>query len=311
MPQAGIKIHFFLLFVSILIIVYVYCLQPILADNSNSTQIPIVKHEIKLDGNFVKDEWKDALNITFPEARNEGQNVSLYMKYNPDNRVLDGFFTIPGRSAPLFQSTSYEGIHLRFDVEGGANKYLSLDDHDITFYRDGTVRYLIGDKGKEWIINSTSATSETQLPLQSQFSKIDYKIIPTSDSWKGQFKLYFNTTPTLYGFSILEETPIISRTGHQNSSSAKYPTSSNLMNPFTWRKISFPNISSSIVSPPAKISNTGIGHTNISNNRSELPLPIGPLPKIDPTVLAAIITTIGSIIGVIITVRAKSNRDGR
>jgi hypothetical protein len=136
------------LFILMLAILFIYCLSPIFGDNENPISIPIIHNKINLDGNLDSDEWKNGYRATFPESRLNGQNVSVQLKYESNIRVLDGGFIIPGRSAPIYLSNSSEGIHFLFDVMPSANEHLNSDDHDIAFYRDGTVQYSIGDKEK-------------------------------------------------------------------------------------------------------------------------------------------------------------------
>jgi PKD domain/HYR domain len=227
------------------IILVVPCLLPIFAIDQNTIAIPTTQYPINFDGNVVFDnEWKDAYKISFPGARSDGQNVTVYLKYGSNDRVLYGAFTIPGRSSVPPQSDSNEGIHFLFDVTGNANEYLDGSDHDIALYRDGIVQYSIGDKEqKTWIENATSSGAlETELPLQDPLSKIDYRIIPAAVRWGGEFRIFFNPEselPKLYGFSLLAETDVITRTGEQMHKTMYYPPSSNRVNPSTWTKISF------------------------------------------------------------------------
>jgi hypothetical protein len=231
--------------ISAIILVVCCLLLPIFAVDQNTIAIPTTEYPINFDGNVVFDnEWKDAYNISFPGARSDGQNVTVYLKYGSNDRVLYGAFTIPGRSSVPPQSDSNEGIHFLFDVTGNANEYLDGNDHDIALYRDGVVQYSIGDKEqKTWIENATSSGAlETELPLQDPFSKIDYRIIPAADRWGGEFRIFFkpeSELPTLYSFSLLAETDMITRTGEQTHKTTYYPPSSNRVNPSTWTKISF------------------------------------------------------------------------
>jgi len=220
-----------------------YSRPSIVYANNNSISIPIATNKIEnIDGNANSDEWKDAYKISFPEARLDGQNVTIYLRYESNNRALDIGFIIPGKSPVPFQSASYEGMHFAFDVTDSKNQYLNSDDHLISLYRDKTVQYSIGHKEKGWIANATTATtSETNLPLQEPFSKVYFKITSASDSWSGESKVYFKSEPTLYRFSILEETNVTSRTGHQVHKAVNFPLSSKLTNPSTWTDIKFAN----------------------------------------------------------------------
>jgi hypothetical protein len=230
---------------AILIVSCLLPLLPIFANDQNTIAIPTTEYPINLDGNVVSDnEWKDAYTISFPGARSDGQNVTVYLKYRSNDRVLYGAFTIPGRSSVPLQSDSNEGIHFLFDVTGSADEYLNGSDHDIALYRDGIVQYSIGDKEqKTWIENATSSGAlETELPLQDPFSKIDFRIIPTADRWGGEFGIFFKSEselPKLYGFSLVAETDVTTRTGEQIHKTTYYPPSSNRVNPSTWTKISF------------------------------------------------------------------------
>jgi hypothetical protein len=226
----------------LVVIGFTFHLRPsIVYANSDSVSIPLATNEIKnIDGNIDSNEWKDAHKISFSEARLDGQNVTVYLKYESNNTALDIGFIIPGKSPIPFQSASYEGIHFAFDITDSKSQYLNSNDHLISLYRDKTVQYLIGHKEKGWITNATTATtSETNLPLQEPFSKIDFSITSAINSWSGEFKVYFKSEPTLYRFSILEETNVTSRTGHQIHQTINFPQSSKLTNPSTWTDIKF------------------------------------------------------------------------
>jgi hypothetical protein len=222
------------------IILVVSCLLPVFAIDQNTIAIRTTQYSINFDGNVVFDnEWKDAYKISFPGARSDGQNVTVYLKYGPSDRVLYGAFTIPGRSSVPPQSDSNEGIHFLFDTTDSTNEYLDNNDHKIALYRDKVVQYSIGDKQGRWITNATSAPDETELPLQDPFSKIEFRITSAADRWGGEFKIYFDSEPMLYGFSLIVETDVITRTGEQTHKTMYYPPSSNRVNPSTWTKISF------------------------------------------------------------------------
>jgi hypothetical protein len=225
----------------------VSCLLPVFASDQDTIAVPKTEYPINLDGNVVDNEWKDANKISFPGARSDGQNITIYLKYESNDRVLYGAFRVPGRSSVPPQSDSNEGVHFLFDVTGGTKGYLDGNDHDIALYRDGIVQYSIGDKEQNiWIENATSSAAlETELPLQDPFSKIDFRIIPAADTWGGEFRIYFKSEselPKLYGFSLIAETDVITRTGEQIHKTTYYPPSSDRVNPSTWANISFTSI---------------------------------------------------------------------
>lgn len=228
----------YLLFSILLSIVIGACSLRVFGDDGITIAIPVMTSEVNLDGNIgVDNEWKDAFVISFPGARSDGQNVTVYLKYEPNSKVLYGAFSIPGKSPVPSQSS--EGIHFLFDTAGSINENLNNKDHDIAFYRDKTVRYFIGDKEKGWITNVTSVSSETELPLQDPFSKLDFRIITAADGWSGEFKIDLRSDPSLYGFSIVTQTDVTTRTGRQEPQSTRYPSTLNVTDPSTWTKISF------------------------------------------------------------------------
>src|SRR5215211_7165267 len=117
-------------------VVLISCPPYILADDNNIIAIPTTTSEINLDGDVVVNEWNGARNITFPGARSDEQNVTIYLRYESNNRVLSGAFEIPGRSSVPPQSDSNEGIHFLFETINSTNEYLDENDHDIALYRD-------------------------------------------------------------------------------------------------------------------------------------------------------------------------------
>jgi hypothetical protein len=264
------------------LIIFASCTWSIYGDDNSIITIPVIKYPVDLDGTIdVNNEWKDAHKITFSQAESNGLNITVYLKYEPNNRIMYGAFTFPSKSSVPLQPGLYEGVHFLFDIANSTSGYIGSTAHDIALYSDRRVQYSIGDEEKLWIINATSAENESELPLEYPFSKIDFRTIPMVDGWGGEFKIYFNVEPDLYSFSLLQEAIVIGRTGQQIHQTSNYPSTSIALNPSTWTKISFGGMPSEEEHEGPNTNNTGIqqedstrNSSTMINNSATIPTPV-------------------------------------
>lgn len=148
-------------------------------------------------------EWNDAFRFNFTSPRLHEGYLIIYLKYELFDKALLGGFYIPDNT-PFFDKTKPDQISFNYDTLHDASKKVGPEDHYIVFVRDGHAEYYKGGNTGlnkfESIANSTN--SQHTLKLTKPFSKLYFRILSNSTSWQGEFKIYFNEDPDIYGFAI-------------------------------------------------------------------------------------------------------------
>jgi hypothetical protein len=202
------------------------------AHNENAIILPISRINFTLDGNINEDEWKDAFKTNFTSPTSHG-NVIVYLKYEASEQALDGAFTIAD-DTPSTTINKLDQISFLFDPYHSGGYNIQSDDQQIVFARNTAVEYYYGtEQGKYKLISNSTGP----INLHSPFSKVAFKIISEIDNWRGEFKIYFNTKPSTYGFAIQQ-------TDYYGSSSYSfinfpYVKTTDTYIPNTWGDITF------------------------------------------------------------------------
>ena len=177
----------------------------VFAHNNSNIVIPIAKHKITLDGQIKEEEWDDAFKTNFTSPRiNEGF-VLVFLKYELSKKALNGAFVIPDKT-PVANIIESDQIGFLFDILHAASNSTGPTNHATVFIRDGRGEYYKGDRelqgGYRSIDNAT--IGEHRLNLQKPFSQADFTISNSRDGsgWQGEFSIYFQSDPELYGFAI-------------------------------------------------------------------------------------------------------------
>jgi hypothetical protein len=212
-----------------------------LAHNNSNIVIPIAKQKVTLDGQIRDEEWDDAFKINFTSPRiNEGF-VLVFLKYELSKKALNGAFIIPDKT-PITNIVESDQIGFLFDILHAARNNTEPTNHAVVFIRDGRGEYYIGDNKSEAGYRSTAnaTTGEQTLNLQKPFSYADFNISSSNDGWQGEFSIYFQSDPELYGFAIQQIDYHVSSNQSLKSHFINFPANHTQANiPFTWGDISF------------------------------------------------------------------------
>ncbi len=216
----------------------------------NQLAIPTVEQNIPLDGNVDEKSWSNSYHLTFPEAGAKGQNVTIYLHYEPNEMALVGAFVIPDDS-PADNVGEFDAIRFIFDVDPRLSSVNTQSViHDLAIYRYGEIIYRIGNEIK-------SKSNVSPLNLQPPLERIEFKTNSDANRWTGQFRIYLSTEPTIYKFTIQQQNDW---TGKQGNISMYPSPSVNLVDTSTWGNILFrtgmsgnniaPTPTPEVISPP-------------------------------------------------------------
>jgi hypothetical protein len=225
-------------YIFILIVLIIGPLQfsvPVFGTDRSQINIPTLEEKILFDGNVEENRWSNSYRVSFPEAGFEGQNVTVYLHYEPNEKALIGAFVIPDDS-PADNKREFDAIRFIFDVSASTQSVV----HDIALYRYGEIIYRIENEMK-------SKSNVSPLNLQPPFERIEFKTNSDANRWTGQFRIYFSTEPTIYKFVIQQQNDW---TGKQGNVSLYPSPDINLADPSTWGNILFRSEVSEVTSAP-------------------------------------------------------------
>jgi hypothetical protein len=226
---------------------------PLYAHNDSNISIPIAKHRIGLDGKIDQQEWIDAFKVNFSSPRYEG-TVLVYLKYELTEKSLSGAFLIPDKTQ-VNDSKNPDQIAFLFDVVHSALNITGSDIHDIIFIRNGVSEYYKGiDKTSssnsvqaESLVLVNNATMQgignanySSVSLESPFAKADYSVTSNGEKWQGEFKIYFQKSPELMGFSISQVDSQLTPKNTTDTFFINFPKNTTQADiPSSWGDISF------------------------------------------------------------------------
>ncbi|MER5175792.1 MAG: hypothetical protein ABJB76_00935 [Candidatus Nitrosocosmicus sp.] len=257
--------------------------------------------------------------ITFQSANSINQNVTLNLKYEPNSNSIYGIFEIPDNS-----QDDKDSIIFLFDSNVHNNpsgKNVKSTNQNITLIRNQKAQYFIGNEEQNKPIISASSIGNT-LELGQYFENMTFNIFSQSDKWGGDFRIYLSNQSKSYNFAIQQQ-------DYPSGKKSDFPSLTSITNPALMNTIDFENLSNTTFPQFTKTINNHsnntlapnitsnikttktTSNTNSNSSSNKTPSPAEQSnnfknPLLEPTVLGALITTIGGIIGGIIALKSKS-----